>query len=295
MTVRAAGATGAWRGLDVVLLVLVLITLILSAPLDAAERVILNGLLTQGGMVVGQAEPGAAVSLDGEALQVGPNGQFVFGFDRDQGPRATLDIVQKDGSVEHRILIIKAREYAIQHIDGLPPAQVTPRTKEQIAHIQRDQKMKRQARENGSRGMWFAQKFIWPLTGPLTGFYGSQRILNGKPRRPHYGVDIAAPAGTNFVAPAGGVVTLASEDMYFEGGLIFLDHGYGITSAFLHLNSVAVAVGDEVKQGDVLGTVGARGRATGPHLDWRMDWKGRHLDPTFLVGPMPDAEPAVVH
>ncbi len=255
---------------------------------QAAERVILDGVFKQGGMVLGHVEPGAAVSLDGQALSVAESGRFVFGFDRDQGPHAALDIVHADGARERRELSIEARDYDIQRIDGLPPAQVTPRTDKQIAHIKRDQEMKRQARVIRSQGHWIFETFIWPLTGRISGVYGSQRILNGEPRRPHYGVDVAAPAGTDFVAPAGGVVTLAAEDMYFEGGLIFLDHGQGVTSAFLHLDSVAVAVGDIVAQGDVLGVVGARGRATGPHLDWRMDWYGKQLDPVFLVGPMPD-------
>lgn len=271
------------------IVVLALAPLLFFFPLQAAERVILDGVFAQGGMVLGHAPPGAAVSLDGQVLSVAKSGRFVFGFDRDQGPHAALDIVHADGAVEHRDLSIEAREYDIQRIDGLPPGQVTPRTKEQLAHIRRDQEMKRQAREVRSQGTWVFENFIWPLTGRISGVYGSQRILNGEPRRPHYGVDVAAPTGTDFVAPAGGVVILASEDMYFEGGLIFLDHGHGVTSAFLHLDSVSVAVGDEIAQGDVLGTVGAQGRATGPHLDWRMDWYGKQLDPVFLVGPMPES------
>ena len=260
----------------------------LCSPLQAAEVVILDGIFKQGGMVLGHVAPGTTVSLDGQALSLAPSGRFVFGFDRDQGPHATLDIVHTDGSIEHRELSVEGRDYDIQRIDGLPPAQVTPRTKAQLAHIKRDQQMKHQARADRSQGIWIFEHFTWPLTGRVSGVYGSQRILNGEPRRPHYGVDIAAPKGTNFMAPAGGVVTLAAEDMYFEGGLIFLDHGFGVTSAFLHLESVAVTAGEKVSQGDVLGTVGAQGRATGPHLDWRMDWYGKHLDPTFLVGPMPE-------
>ena len=260
-----------------------------ASSVGAAEPVKLDGHYAQGGTVRGWVEPGSSVALDGRALRIAKDGSFIFGFDRDHGSRSTLRVVHADGEVETRTFDIESREYNIERIDGLPPSKVTPRTQAQINHILRDQKMKRDSRKSPSQDIYFNEDFVWPLTGRLSGFYGSQRILNGEPKRPHYGVDVAAPEGTNFYAPAGGVVTLASDDMYFEGGLIFLDHGLGYTSGFLHMTRVDVKPGDVVKQGDLLGGVGAAGRATGPHLDWRITWMGKQLDPTFLVPPMEEA------
>ena len=259
------------------------------SPSFAAEPVQLSGQYIQGGTIIGKGEPGIRVSLDGSPIMVTPDGDFVFGFDRDHKGASTLQVTHVDGDIETLSFDIASREYNIERIDGLPPSKVTPRTPEQIAHIQRDQKLKKESKQNPSPQIWFDQGFDWPLTGRLSGFYGSQRILNGEPRRPHYGVDIAAPQDTDFFAPAGGVVTLASDDMYFEGGLIFLDHGLGYVSGFLHMTRVDVKAGDIVQKGDLLGGVGAAGRATGPHLDWRINWMGRMLDPTFLVPSMETA------
>ena len=266
-----------------------LCSLSFTVAASAAEPVKLEGHYAQGGTVRGWVEPGSSASLDGRALRIGKDGSFIFGFDRDHGASSTLRVVHADGEVEVRKFDIESREYNIERIDGLPPAKVSPRTQAQINHILRDQKMKRDSRKSPSQDIHFTETFMWPLTGRLSGFYGSQRILNGEPKRPHYGVDVAAPQDTNFYAPAGGVVTLASDDMYFEGGLIFLDHGLGYTSGFLHMTRVDVKPGDVVKKGDLLGGVGAAGRATGPHLDWRITWMGKQLDPTFLVPPMDEA------
>ena len=142
-------------------------------------------------------------------------------------------------------------------------------------------------RRRDTDAAWFARGFRWPLVGTVTGVYGSQRILNGEPRRPHYGIDIAAPAGTAVVAPAPGIVALAEPDLFLTGGTVMIDHGHGLTSVYLHLASLSVAEGEQVAQGDALGTVGATGRATGPHLDWRVNWFGTRLDPALLAGPMP--------
>jgi murein DD-endopeptidase MepM/ murein hydrolase activator NlpD len=136
------------------------------------------------------------------------------------------------------------------------------------------------------RQTWFAEPFVWPVEGRISGVYGSQRFYNGEPRRPHFGIDIAAPRKTPVRAPASGRVSLAETDMYFEGGLIFIDHGLSVTSVFMHLDSVHVAVGDIVQQGDVIGRVGSTGRSTGPHLDWRMYWQQQRVDPALLVPPM---------
>ena len=258
------------------------------SPAAADSRLELEGPFVQGGAIGGRTVPGTEVSLDGMALRVAPDGLFVFGFDRDAPASASLVATFPDGTREQRTFSVSPRDYDIQRIDGLPPEQVTPQTPEQIAKIKRDAETKAAARADIKAGTWFADTFEWPMTGIITGTFGSQRILNGEPRRPHYGVDIAGPVGVEVRAPAGGIVTLAEPDMYFEGGLIFLDHGLGFVSAFMHLSRLDVAVGDRVAPGDVIGAVGATGRVTGPHLDWRIAWEGRQIDPLLLVGPMPE-------
>ncbi len=277
------------RNRDAILLIGGLLCFSSPSP-GSDERFSLNGNFIQGGMVVGHVVPGAKLKLDGRTVMVAAGGEFVFGFDRDYGPQAVLTVSYADGSIETRDFDVAQREYDVQRIDGLPPSKVTPQTQEQIDHILRDQALKREARKLPVKGIWFKQVFDWPVTGIVTGVYGSQRILNGELRRPHYGIDIAVPTGTDVVAPAGGVVILAQPDMYFEGGLIFLDHGHGFTSGFLHMDRIDVVVGDMVEKGQVIGTVGATGRVTGSHLDWRINWSGQQIDPELLAGPMPQSQ-----
>jgi murein DD-endopeptidase MepM/ murein hydrolase activator NlpD len=176
----------------------------------------------------------------------------------------------------------------VQRIDGLPPRQVTP-PQEVLDRIRVENIEIGKARANDTPQAWFAGGFVWPAIGPISGVYGSQRILNGKPRQPHYGVDVAMPTGTPVRAPAPGRVTLAENDLYFTGGTVILDHGHGVTSAFLHMSKVHVQVGDVLGQGDLLGEIGATGRVTGAHLDWRVNWFKVRIDPELVVGPMPDA------
>ncbi len=246
----------------------------------------LEGALIQGGLVLGVAPPGTDVRLDGRLLRVSAEGLFVFGLGRDAAARARLHLHYADGSSETRVLEIARRQYPIERIDGLPPNMVSP-SADELARIQREAARIAEARRRDSPNPWFAAGFVWPLEGRVTGVYGSQRILNGEPRRPHYGVDIAAPEGTPVVAPAAGVVALAEADLFFTGGTVILDHGHGVSSAFSHLASVDVAPGQAVGQGDRIGTVGMSGRATGPHLDWRVNWFAERLDPALIAGPMP--------
>ncbi len=253
----------------------------------------LSGAMSQGGMVVGRTDPGGAVFLDGMELAVSPSGRFVFGFGRDHGTRAVLELRRRGGAQRRVALQVAGRAYPVQRIDGLAEDKVTP-PPPALARIARESARKRAARAPDTPGEWFAESFSWPVRGVVTGVYGSRRILNGKPRRPHDGIDIAAPAGAPVHAPAGGIVRLAEADFYFEGGLIFLDHGGGVVSAFLHLSQIAVEAGARVSQGDVIGRVGASGRASGPHLDWRISWLGpdrklRALDPALLAGGSPES------
>ena len=172
----------------------------------------------------------------------------------------------------------------MQRIDGLPPQKVTPDASV-LPRIQAEANAIRKARSVLDARVDYRSGFHWPVLGPISGVYGSQRVLNGQPRRPHYGVDIAAPVGTPVAAPAPGKVTYINSDMYFSGGTLVLDHGHGLSSSFLHLNELLVELGQTVDQGEIIATVGATGRVTGPHLDWRMSWQGAYIDPQLLLAP----------
>ncbi len=252
-----------------------------------AAGVELDGPVVQGGLIFGQAPEGSRAWLDGQSLMVSPHGLFLIGLGRDETDARTLEVELPDGERWSQTLIPEPRSFDIQRIDGLPDAQVTPRP-EVLQRIRDDAAMARRARERrDARTDWDAG-FIWPLHGRITGVYGSQRILNGQPRAPHWGIDIAAPTGTPVKAPAAGLVTLTHPDMYFSGGTIFVDHGHGLVSAFLHLSEILVESGQRVEQGDIIGRVGATGRATGPHLDWRVNLGDTRVDPMLLLPPAPE-------
>ncbi len=252
----------------------------------AAGELALEGDFVQGGLVFGQAEPGAQITLEGRRLRVSDRGRFIFGFGRDAAPEAVLEVAWPDGRIETRHLVVAKRAYEIQRIDGLPAQMVTP-PEEVLARIRAENARIAQARAADRAEPWFESGFVWPVEGPITGVFGSQRVLNGEPRRPHYGIDIAAPEGTAVAAPADGVVAIANPDMYYTGGTVLIDHGHGLTSVYSHLKEVWVRQGARISQGDAIGSVGATGRATGAHLDWRINWFDQRLDPGLLVPPMP--------
>lgn len=261
---------------------MVLGLVLLGAPAKAAGMVQVPGDVQQGQLVIGWAPGNTVIQLGDEVLPLTEDGQFVFGFSRDQGPTAELTVRYADGSTEILPIKISQRKYDIQRIDGLPPSKVTP-PPERAARLKRERGMVATAREPETTDDAWAGGFIWPSTGRVSGVYGSQRVLNGIPKWPHFGLDIAAPTGTPVVAPAAGVVRLAEPDFYYEGGIIIIDHGHNVTSTLFHLNSVDVAVGQVVDQGEQIGTIGATGRATGPHVDWRINWRGRRLDPALVL------------
>ena len=266
----------------------VLIGILFTAQSAAADDAIeLDGNLMQGGLVVGHAPPGSTVTLDGTAVRVGSDGVFILGFGREAAATAELLVVRADGAQDHRTLAIEQREYEIQRIDGLPEQMVTPEDPALLQRIADERALIQAAWAHDTPAIDFLGGFIWPVEAPISGVYVSQRILNGEPRQPHYGVDMAAPVGTPVMAPAGGIVRLAEPDLYFTGGTVIVDHGHGLSSTLMHMASVTVIVGQRVKQGDIVGTVGATGRATGPHLDWRMNWHDARIDPQLLVPPMP--------
>lgn len=260
----------------------------IATPAAAHEPPLeLDGELAQGSLVVGRTDPEARVRFAGAPVRVSPEGVFLIGFGRDAPRTRELVVELPDGRRLERTLEIARRDYDIQRIEGVPPETVTP-PPEAMERIRRDVRLIKAARRRNDARTDFLAGFTWPVEGRITGVYGSQRFYNGEPRRPHYGIDIAAPAGTVVRAPAPGIVTVAEPDMYFSGGTLLLDHGHGLSSALLHMRRLYVDVGARVQAGDALGEVGAGGRATGPHLDWRINLFGRRLDPRFVVGPMPE-------
>ena len=247
-----------------------------SAP---SEPIRCSGPHRQGAALICRTDPGAAVTLGDISVAADAQGWVVLGHDRDAAAQTVLRVVGGDGAVFEQMIDVEQREYDIQRIEGTP-RRFNRLSEEDLARSRREGRIKAAAYRSRDEGQGFSSGFMMPLEGVITGVYGSQRYYNGDPGRPHYGIDIAAPSGTDVLAPAAGVVTLADDDMFWEGGLIFIDHGQGFTSAFLHMHTVAVEVGERVSQGDVIGTVGAGGRSTGAHLDWRIKWHDRYINPS---------------
>lgn len=242
----------------------------------------LKGRFEQGALIFGSAAPGVSVSVDGRALRTTPEGRFVFGLDRDAAEEVTLLLTTADGVPTTLRYPVAKRSYAIQKLNGLPPKQVNP-DPEMDERIARETASNRAARARDTDVAWVFEKFVWPARGPITGVFGSQRILNGEPKQPHYGVDVAGPVGAPVIAPADGIVSLANPDMFYSGGTLYLDHGHGVSSAFLHLSKILVKPGQAVKQGDKIALIGKTGRVTGAHLDWRVNWFEARVDAVQLV------------
>lgn len=262
-----------------------LASVLLATPAIAAERVTFDGALVQGGLMQARVLPGSTVAVDGRPVRVSPQGIFLLGASR-EAKAVTLEIAYPDGKRESRQVAVAPRQFAIQRIDGLPEKMVTPPPEVQ-ARIKAEGEMVREVRKRDDARLDFHVAFDWPVTGRISGVYGSQRILNGEPRAPHYGVDVAGPVGTPIKAPAAGIVTLAA-DLYFTGWTVILDHGHGLSSVFMHLDAIAAKAGQALKKGEVLGKLGATGRATGPHLHWGLNLFETRLDPQLLVPPMPE-------
>jgi murein DD-endopeptidase MepM/ murein hydrolase activator NlpD len=262
--------------------------LILFAGAARADPISLEGTFVQGGFAEGCAPVGTTLIYDGIDVRVGADGRFVIGFHRDEPPETVLIATLPDGTRIKTPLSIAQRDYQIQRIDGLPKEKVTP-PQAVLDRIAADAALVRAARARDSAETWYDSGWIWPATGRISGVFGSQRVLNGQPRQPHFGIDIAAPTGTPVVAPADGVVSLVHPDMYFSGGTIMIDHGRGLASTFLHMDTITVEEGTFIRQGEPIGAIGATGRATGPHLDWRINWFGKRLDAALFVGPMPES------
>ena len=240
------------------------------------------GNFKQGSFILGKTDPNSKVFIDDRKVRVSNDGYFAFGLDRDRKNNVLIKIINKKETklIEKKVF---KRKYKIQRIDGLPPKQVTP-PPEVYEKIKKDNILIGKARAIDSKLVFFKDKFIYPIDKYIiTGVYGSQRILNGKPRRPHYGIDFHAPEGTPVKSMMDGVVTLVENDMYFTGGTIIFDHGHGISTLYMHMKEINVKKGQRVKKGEIVGTLGQSGRATGPHLDIRLNWFEVKLDPASVL------------
>lgn len=250
-----------------------------------------TGHFAQGGFIVCRTDPGTRVSIEGHnRTMADAAGLVVIGFDRDAEPQLEITTEQGDPGrlVTKRFTVtIARRSFNIQRIDGLPDAVVNPTEPALLARIAKEGALKKAAFNSQATQSGFAQPWIWPLASPfrVSAAWGGQRILNGIAKSPHYGIDLAVSKGTNIRAPADGVIVLAEPDLHYEGGLVLIDHGQGLVSAYLHMSRIDVGVGQIIKQGQSLGAVGATGRATGPHLCWRLKWRDNYLDPSLAVQP----------
>jgi murein DD-endopeptidase MepM/ murein hydrolase activator NlpD len=258
---------------------LALPALLLARP---AAALVLPERIAQGSLVIGRAPPGAHLSFGGRRLRVSPEeGVFAFGLGRDAGPEAVLTLTQPDGRREERRLAVARREWDIQRLNGLPGRMVTPDA-QALARIRTEQERLNAARRTDSAVPHFAEGFAWPAEGRISGVYGSQRILNGEPRAPHLGLDVAVPVGTPLLAAAGGRVTLTG-DLYFTGNTLLIEHGHGVTTFYAHMSRIDVREGQAVSRGEPIGLSGATGRVTGPHLHLGLFWFATSLDPRPIL------------
>ena len=240
-----------------------------------------TGKFLQGHFIIGKTDPTAKIIIDKKQVKVSDDGFFVFGLDRDRKFDLTITKII-NGKKDKIIKKVLKRKYNIQRIDGLEESKVTP-PESVYKRIKEENNKIGEARAINSDLPFFKNQFIMPVEGIISGVYGSQRILNGKPKWPHYGIDIAAKQGTMIKSSGSGIVTMAEDDLYYTGGTIIMDHGHGISTIYSHLENVMVSVGDKINQGDIIGTVGSTGRSTGPHLDFRVNWFQTRLDPMSVI------------
>ncbi len=261
--------------------------LAMAAPPGESGRFSLAGSPVQGGLITGTAPAGAvSIALDGKEVKLARDGRFLIAFDRDAAPASIIEARLGDRSIVRERLAVAPRNWRVEHIDAAmrPSGSTEDYRRRRAAELARIAEAR--ARDTGSEG--WRQRFVWPARGRISGRFGAQRIYRGEPGAYHSGVDVAPGAGAMVVAPADGVVVLAGPPQFsLEGNLVIIDHGMGLNSAFLHLGTSHVRTGQPVRQGEPVGTVGATGRATGPHLHWSLKWNDARLDPEPLAGPMP--------
>ncbi|MDG1474883.1 MAG: M23 family metallopeptidase [Porticoccaceae bacterium] len=253
----------------------------------SASALNIEGDFVQGGLLLGRVSPSSLVLYEGETLTLTEEGHFIIGLGRDAADTLKLSVIDENfDKIEHEFLVT-SRQYDVQDIVGVPQRTVTPNV-EDLARIREEAALVRLSRQLTAQHSPFLSGFRRPAKGPITGVYGSQRIYNGVPKSPHYGVDYAAPEGTLVIAPSGGIVVLAEPDLFYSGGTLIIDHGHGLSSSFLHLSEILVSKGDSVQSGQSIAKIGATGRATGPHLDWRMNWKSVRIDPQIVLQVLPE-------
>ena len=259
---------------------LIAIFLLFSLPVQALE---VTGAFTQGGFLFGQTEPGAKVKVGKLNVPVAKDGQFVVGLGRHAEAEVKVVATLLSGKTKEQVVLIEPRTYKTQHIKGVKKKHVTPMDPKDLAQIKSDKEQILLARAKFAAFDSFKQQFALPVSGTITGVYGSRRTYNGKERNWHKGLDIANKTGTPVYAPADGEVRLALDNSFFNGNLIILDHGHQFITIYAHLDSMDVAAKQQVKQGDLLGKVGTTGRSTGPHLHWGLYWRNMALDPSLLL------------
>ena len=253
----------------------ILIILFINLKVFAVE---FRGKFIQGHYIIGKTSPGAKILIDKKKVKVSKDGYFAFGIGKDR--KFDIIITENEKKIVKKI---QKRKYKIQRIDGLPEKKVTP-PEELYERIKKENQLIGKAREIDSDLPFFKEKFIIPVDDAIiSGVYGSQRILNGIPKWPHYGLDFAQKTGTPIKAMSNGIVTLAEKDLFYTGATLIFDHGHGVSTLYMHMDKIFVKVGDHVKKGEIVGTVGSSGRATGPHLDIRLNWFGERLDPQSIL------------
>ena len=263
-------------------LILALIISVISNATVGADRVTLQGALMPGGLVTGKVAPGSKIRFQGMPVRISPEGGFILGFCHDAKLDQIMEILDPSGSTYSQNIKLKSRTYKTTHIDGLPERKVTPKLTD-VKRIKAENAGIAQVRKLDTEAQNFLAGFQWPTLGRISGVFGSRRVLNGKPRSPHNGVDIASPEGTSILASAAGIVALVHQDMFYSGKTVMIDHGHGLSSVYIHMRTITVKNGQHVSKGDLIGTVGMTGRATGPHLHWGISLFGTHLDPMLIV------------
>ncbi len=253
-----------------------------TAAVSSPDGFSYSGNLQQGGFIKGRFEKCIGYELNGIVGRCDDSGHYVLGFGRDAKLKQVVTFTFDGGKTVAKQFNLSSREYKVQRIEGVAKKMVSPAASS-LARIKKDNVAIAKARNIDSDLTGYTQSFIWPAQGRISGVYGSQRVFNGVPKRPHFGLDVAGKTGTPVIAPADGIVSLAVDDMYYSGGTLLLDHGYGLSSTFIHLSALEVPLGAKVKQGQLIGRIGATGRVTGPHLDWRINWFSERLDPAFWV------------
>ena len=264
------------------IMIMALMVFAYSNRVHAADRALLKGSLIPGSLITGKVAPGSKINFHKKTVRVSPDGTFILGFGRNAKLTQSIEILDPNGFTYTQNIKLKKRTYNITRIDGLPGRKVTPNPKD-VKRIKANNAGIARVRQLDTKTQNFLNGFQWPILGRISGVYGSQRVLNGKPRSPHNGVDIAAPKGSTVLATATGTIALIHQDMFYSGKTVMIDHGHGLSSIYIHMSEILVKQGQLVTKGEAIGAVGMTGRATGPHLHWGISLFRTHLDPMLIV------------